>query len=210
MTTPHMYDQEIRRPQFQRHVVEALQVSARQDASIRAMAANAQIEVTADVMARGLVAHLRTFIHGMGGETISVHERWPADWLQAFKERWFPVWALKRWPVAYRRIDIEERLYAAVCPHIADPERRTHLEWLVQTTEGEPPQPPFPLRVYGPLLHKPWRSDGLEGIRGFWAEDDSLYMFRVPHQLRDMLVALQNELCLAYRDQSFQEQPPRG
>ena len=23
----------------------------------------------------------------------------PADWWQAFKERWFPRWALKRWPV---------------------------------------------------------------------------------------------------------------
>ncbi len=25
----------------------------------------------------------------------------PRDWWQSFKERWFPAWALKRWPVEY-------------------------------------------------------------------------------------------------------------
>ena len=25
----------------------------------------------------------------------------PADWWQHFKERWFPAWALMRWPVRY-------------------------------------------------------------------------------------------------------------
>lgn len=27
----------------------------------------------------------------------------PADWLEAVKERFFPAWALRRWPVLYRR-----------------------------------------------------------------------------------------------------------
>ena len=26
----------------------------------------------------------------------------PSDWWEAVKERWFPAWALKRWPVCYR------------------------------------------------------------------------------------------------------------
>jgi len=26
---------------------------------------------------------------------------YPADWWQAFKERWFPKWALVKWPVRY-------------------------------------------------------------------------------------------------------------
>lgn len=28
--------------------------------------------------------------------------RAPADWWQAVKERWFPEWALRRWPVRYQ------------------------------------------------------------------------------------------------------------
>jgi hypothetical protein len=27
---------------------------------------------------------------------------YPADWWQAFKERWFPAWAKARWPVAFK------------------------------------------------------------------------------------------------------------
>jgi hypothetical protein len=30
-----------------------------------------------------------------------VEFKYPADWWQAFKERWFPEWLLKRYPVAY-------------------------------------------------------------------------------------------------------------
>jgi len=31
---------------------------------------------------------------------------YPADWWQAFKDRWFPGWALKRWPVKFRTFDM--------------------------------------------------------------------------------------------------------
>lgn len=34
----------------------------------------------------------------------------PADWWQHFKKRWFPFWALKKFPVKYKTIDIF-RLY---------------------------------------------------------------------------------------------------
>jgi len=34
----------------------------------------------------------------------------PADWWQSFKERWFPKWAIKRYPVIYTKIKIKEKL----------------------------------------------------------------------------------------------------
>jgi len=34
--------------------------------------------------------------------------RWPATWRDAFKERWFPAWAKRRWPVRYRKVSIDE------------------------------------------------------------------------------------------------------
>jgi len=33
---------------------------------------------------------------------------YPKDWWQSFKDRWFPVWAKKRWPVKMRHVDIRE------------------------------------------------------------------------------------------------------
>ncbi len=45
------------------------------------------------------VAQLRGYLYGekLKGKII----KHPRDWWQAFKERWFPAWALKRWPVEY-------------------------------------------------------------------------------------------------------------
>ena len=41
--------------------------------------------------------------------------KWPWDWWQAFKERWFPDWAKKRWPVKYHHVTIVAReLYPQV------------------------------------------------------------------------------------------------
>ena len=34
--------------------------------------------------------------------------KWPKDWRQAFKERWFSKWMLKRWPVIYKTIKLTE------------------------------------------------------------------------------------------------------
>lgn len=44
-----------------------------------------------------MVMRLSAHIYGRW-EPEDVHE-YPSDWWQAFKERWFPEWALKRWPV---------------------------------------------------------------------------------------------------------------
>ena len=40
----------------------------------------------------------------------------PADWWEAFKERWFPSWALARWPVVRREFRAQEILPAVAWP----------------------------------------------------------------------------------------------
>lgn len=34
---------------------------------------------------------------------------YPADWWQAVKERFFPRWAQRRWPVKYKQVEFETR-----------------------------------------------------------------------------------------------------
>jgi hypothetical protein len=36
--------------------------------------------------------------------------QYPKDWWEAFKERWFPKWLLKRYPVRYRVVNMKECL----------------------------------------------------------------------------------------------------
>lgn len=47
--------------------------------------------------------------------------RYPRDWWQAFRERWFPRWWLRRWPVAYTVVDVD-----AIYP---DLEKHMPREW---------------------------------------------------------------------------------
>lgn len=44
-------------------------------------------------------------VQGLLAERIDeISETYPADWWQALKERWFPHWALKRWPVQNKTV----------------------------------------------------------------------------------------------------------
>lgn len=53
----------------------------------------------------GLALRLERFVWATKiGEEL---ESWPADWWEAVKERWFPTWALHRWPVRYRHLSLK-------------------------------------------------------------------------------------------------------
>ena len=54
-----------------------------------------------DDLARQLVGQLEVWSAVDGVDRVDVEEQWPADWWQAFKDRWFPVWAKKQWPIQY-------------------------------------------------------------------------------------------------------------
>lgn len=73
------------------------------------------------------------------GHRIDIDEEWPADWWQAFKARWFPAWALRRWPVKMREVHVHEQIYGPLCPHVAIADPKEHLQFLfldTQRTEG--------------------------------------------------------------------------
>lgn len=46
-----------------------------------------------------LRAHLTGFLWGELGSTQTI--KYPRTWWSAFKERWFPLWLLRRFPVEY-------------------------------------------------------------------------------------------------------------
>lgn len=60
-----------------------------------------ELKDLADYTAAGLVAQLEAFLYGEEASH-SVQFSAPADWWQHFKDRWFPHWLRKRFPVQYR------------------------------------------------------------------------------------------------------------
>jgi len=86
-----------------------------------------------DVLAEArdaLCISIDTYVVGMSEKRIRVHRKWPKDWWHAFKDRWFPAFLLRRWPVQYEEIDIDEVKFSRVCPHVRIPDEKVHLEWL--------------------------------------------------------------------------------
>jgi hypothetical protein len=62
--------------------------------------------------------------------------KYPADWKQAFKERWFPQWLLKKYPVKYKQFEVK-----ALYPYLSIPPHQEHLTFYVaempKWTEGK-------------------------------------------------------------------------
>ena len=57
-------------------------------------------------------------------------QRAPASWWDHFKYRWFPSWALDRWPVEYEVFN-ETVHHHHVCPHIQMDGPHKHIQFLV-------------------------------------------------------------------------------
>ena len=66
-------------------------------AEIFTIPAKVSMEQPGQYFADGIVLRVRQDI--LGREIERIECRYPADWWQAFKARWFPAWALRRWPV---------------------------------------------------------------------------------------------------------------
>jgi len=81
-----------------------------------------------------MLLEISAYFAGLLDHKIDIEESYPADWWQAFKDRWFPKWLLRKYPVQCREIIIHKKIYRAVCPHVhADPPA-THLRWLAEET----------------------------------------------------------------------------
>lgn len=85
----------------------------------------------------GLRIEMETFVAAMPTKLIEINKRWPKDWWQAFRERWFPVWWITRWPIQYKGIHIKQQLYSRVCPHLRKDSESMHLKFLTYDSSPE-------------------------------------------------------------------------
>jgi hypothetical protein len=88
------------------------------------------LRVIVDPTMEGLMVQLRDFVLAIPEDRIEIQRRYPRDWWQAFRERWFPRWWLSRRPVDYEEIDIDEPKFGPVCPHSAAVPFKEHIGFL--------------------------------------------------------------------------------
>ena len=68
---------------------------------------DAQVDVVYDHMIDGARATIRGAIWAEKESARRQTIKYPRDWWQAAKERWFPTWLLKRYPVDYHVVEID-------------------------------------------------------------------------------------------------------
>ena len=108
-----------------------------------------------------------------GKDVESKRASWPDGWWQAFKERWFPPWAKRRWPVKYKWIEMTGR---ALFPKLAMPKGQHECRIVVMDRNWYDSIPYYerePVAVWPALLERieqgittAWDADALrEGLR---------------------------------------------
>ena len=94
---------------------------------------------------RGLNMNVDTFLDEMAGRIVfkinarlasqkleEVVARWPATWWQAFKERWYPLWLQKWFPVRWK----ESRMKSiALYPEMVIPNWKSQVQQVRDTCE---------------------------------------------------------------------------
>jgi hypothetical protein len=94
---------------------------------LHGLAGTLRADAIPDIMGDQIRLMFRAMLFGNGKEKRRCE--WPATWWQHFKQRWFPRWALRRWPV---KMEVREwEVFQRVCPHLNVPESDRHVRWMI-------------------------------------------------------------------------------
>lgn len=90
-----------------------------------------------EMVTEEMVVTLEATVLGSGPWEEDVEWIYPyEDWWQAFKDRWFPTWLKKRYPVRTTETLIATNRYN-VCPHIVIELPNAHLSYLAGFEDDE-------------------------------------------------------------------------
>lgn len=72
------------------------------DSSVEDMIRDVQlVEMYGTAIGKQCAYEIESFVWAQEKESREIS--YPADWWQAFRDRWFPRWAKRRWPVRYAK-----------------------------------------------------------------------------------------------------------
>jgi hypothetical protein len=85
--------------------LEAMKIGLQQRLSVELLGAG--VETSYDALTQSVIFALRGFVWAEKESVRHQEAKYPRDWWQALKERWFPKWLLDKYPVDYHVITID-------------------------------------------------------------------------------------------------------
>ena len=80
-----------------------------------------------------LTLMIRQDIFGKQLEEVDI--KYPADWWQAVKDRWFPEWAKRHWPVMFTRHHVNVRALYPTIPEVPDHRAYMNVDYSIMTAK---------------------------------------------------------------------------
>lgn len=120
---------------IERRVAQIMEVAVSQmlsEEDMEGLASRLRFEDRIDLLTRRMIYTLRGSVTGKDKvDTYHRYFRWPENWIEAFKERWFPEFLLRRYPVKYHNETVVSSYHhTKLCPHLSLGNERDHIEWL--------------------------------------------------------------------------------
>jgi hypothetical protein len=114
--------------------LEKIKIAIVERVSNRLLNAIVECSEADSFIANSIDMRLQGYIWGETGKTETI--KYPATWRDAFKERWFPKWLARRYPVNYR---VHEIAIRTLYPNfkISMPREVHVLKWQTLTYETE-------------------------------------------------------------------------
>lgn len=84
---------------------------------VQGMLTDEFLDLRYDSSLRAFVVNLQRQLLAAGEMTTTETLDYPADWWEHFKQRFFPKWALRRWPCKTKTLSVTAITFARVCPH---------------------------------------------------------------------------------------------
>jgi hypothetical protein len=91
-----------------------------------------ELQTIMDTTKQAMAYSMRAYLLAMPLETVSA--KWPANWLEALKDRFLPAWMKRRFPIRYQ--SIEKKLFGPICPHQPCDDASKHFQWLQMRTDA--------------------------------------------------------------------------
>lgn len=114
---------------FRTVVIEKIRIGMMQSVSAHLIDAAVDIDTLISYEADRVVFSVRGYLWG-DEPVIQKTVKYPSDWRQAFKERWYPKWLLKKYPVKYTKIElVSQTLYPDYRPNL--PNERHVRKWRI-------------------------------------------------------------------------------
>lgn len=102
-----MHVEETKKLDMLKTKIEKVRIGMQHSIAKEMIDAVVDIDQLVDDLGRYITFEIRGYVWGEKESLRHYEIHYPLNWKEALKERWFPKWAITKWPIKYKDIEID-------------------------------------------------------------------------------------------------------